>query len=185
MTCIVGIETKDGVIIGGDSAGTGGYSQSIRVDEKVWEAGEFIFGFTSSFRMGQLLRYRLNPPRRPDKDATQAERDEWMTTEFIDAVRKLLKDGGYAKVENGVERGGTFLVGWRGTLYCVQRDFQVARTADGYDAVGSGGENAVGALFASDSLESKARVKLALEAATHFNAAVAPPFKIIEKKWGV
>lgn len=178
MTCIVGVETEKGVLIGGDSAGTGGWSQTIRADEKVWRAGEFVYGFTSSFRMGQLLRYNLNLPRRPEKSIGQDARDKWMTTEFIDAVRTTLKSGGYAKVENGVEEGGEFLVGWRGSLYRICSDFQVGRSARGEVAVGSGGEIARGALFASKG-EPRVRVKLALEAASLFNAAVAPPFKIL------
>lgn len=178
MTCIVGVETDKGVIIGADSAGTSGYAQAIRADEKVWRSGEFVYGFTSSFRMGQLLRYKLSLPRLPNPGVSQGERDRWMTTEFIDAVRKTLKDGGYAKVENGVEEGGCFLVGWRGTLYHVASDFQVGRPACREDAVGSGGDLAMGALFAAKG-EPRSRVKRALEAASLYNAAVAPPFKVI------
>lgn len=178
MTCIVGVETDKGVLIGADSAGTGGWSQTIRADEKVWKSGEFVYGFTSSFRMGQLLRYKLSLPRLPNPGVSQGERDRWMTTEFIDAVRKTLKDGGFAKVENGVEEGGVFLVGWRGSLYTVFSDFQVGRSVRGEHAVGSGGELARGALFVAKG-EPRSRVKKALEAASLYSAAVAPPFKIL------
>ena len=64
MTCIVGLEHKGKVYIGGDSAGVAGYSLSVRADQKVFINGNFIFGFTSSFRMGQILRFGFNPPRR-------------------------------------------------------------------------------------------------------------------------
>lgn len=178
MTCIVGLETLDGVIIGGDSAGVAGYSLTIRADEKVWKQDEFVFGFTSSFRMGQLLRYNLSIPRVPTKDTKPAELVRWMTTEFIDAVRKTLKAGGYAKVESGVERGGCFLVGWRGALYVIDSDFQVGRATHGYAAVGCGGDIAVGALFAARG-EPRGRVKTALEAAAEFSAGVAGPFHIV------
>jgi 20S proteasome alpha/beta subunit len=56
MTCIVGIIDKETIYLGGDSAGTAGYGQSIRKDKKVFiKDNKFIIGFTSSFRMGQLL----------------------------------------------------------------------------------------------------------------------------------
>jgi hypothetical protein len=180
MTCIVGVETDKGVLIAGDSAGVGGYSLTIRADEKVWRSGEFVYGFTSSFRMGQLLRYKLTLPRRPANDATQRERDRWMTTEFIDAVRSTLKDGGYAKVENSVESGGVFLVGWRGSLYTVHSDFQVGRPLHGEAAVGCGDDLALGALFVASG-NPRQRLRKALEAAATYSAGVAPPFKIVSE----
>lgn len=179
MTCVVGIEDGERVIIGADSAGVAGYAITIRADEKVWRSGEFVFGFTSSFRMGQLLRYNLTPPRRPPESASQRDRDRWMTTEFIDAVRTTLKDGGFAKIDNGVERGGIFLVGWRGTLYRVESDFQVGRAAVGEDAVGCGDELALGALFATRGQAARGRVRKALEAAATYSTGVAPPFRTV------
>ena len=107
MTCIVGLVHEGVVYIGGDSAGVGGMSLTVRADEKVFQNGEFLMGFTTSFRMGQLLRYSLKPPRRhPDDDIHQ-----YMVVDFINAVRECLKSGGYASKKNDVESGGTFLVG--------------------------------------------------------------------------
>ncbi len=62
MTCIVGV-VKDGVVyIGGDSAGVSGLRLIKRKDSKVFKRKGFIIGYTSSFRMGQLLRFKLDPP---------------------------------------------------------------------------------------------------------------------------
>lgn len=63
MTCIVGLVDQGNVWIGGDSAGVGGYDLMLRADQKVFRNGDFLMGFTSSFRMGQLLRYKLSPPK--------------------------------------------------------------------------------------------------------------------------
>jgi ATP-dependent protease HslVU (ClpYQ) peptidase subunit len=179
MTCIVGVEHSGGVTIGGDSAGVAGYSLTVRADQKVWRAGEFVFGFTSSFRMGQLLRYNLEAPRPPAASASQADRDRWMTTEWIDAVRKVLKNGGFAEVENNVERGGLFLVGWRGSLYVIGGDFQVGRPWRGEAAVGCGDHLALGALYCARG-KPRTRVRRALEAAVLHSAGVAPPFRIVD-----
>jgi hypothetical protein len=59
VTCIVGFTDGNEVSIGGDSAGVGGWDLTVRADEKVFVLGEFVFGCTTSFRMGQLLRYKL------------------------------------------------------------------------------------------------------------------------------
>ena len=72
MTCIVGLVHEGVVYIGGDSAGVAGLSLTVRADEKVFQNGEFLMGFTTSFRMGQLLRYSLKPPcSYPDDDINQ------------------------------------------------------------------------------------------------------------------
>ena len=42
MTCIVGLVEKGNVYIGGDSAGVGGYSLTVRADRKVFRNGDFV-----------------------------------------------------------------------------------------------------------------------------------------------
>ncbi len=176
MTCIVGIAEDGQVIIGGDSAGVGGYDLQIRADGKVFRTRNYVMGFTSSFRMGQLLRYG-DLPEAPST-AENWDLDRFMSTTFIDAVRKVLAAGGWLRTENGVERGGTFLVGVRGALYNVEGDFQVGRTMNGYGAVGCGQDLALGSLHttAAGNLSPHQRVELALLAAEHHSAGVCGPF---------
>jgi hypothetical protein len=141
LTCIAGLVGKDGcVYIGGDSAGVAGWSITPRSDLKVFRRGEWVFGFTSSFRMGQLIRYALTLPKVPDRDL-----DRFMCTTFVDALRQTMKNGGLAKIEHGVETGGTFLVGIRGRLFQVGDDFQVGESRLGFEAVGCGQDEARGA----------------------------------------
>jgi ATP-dependent protease HslVU (ClpYQ) peptidase subunit len=181
MTCIAGIEYDGKVWIGGDSAGSDGYYLTIRADEKVWTNNDFAFGFTSSFRMGQLLRYKLKlPPERHEVDSDPVAELEFMSTVFIDEVRETLKDGGFAKLENGVERGGSFLVGWRGRLYMVHEDFQVGRALQGFYTIGSGGAHAEGALYALRGVgQPEERLRVALEAAEALVGSVQGPFKVV------
>lgn len=176
MTCIVGL-VKDGkVYIGGDSAGVAGLDLEIRADEKVFRNGEFIMGFTSSFRMGQLLRYKFKPPyHMPNKSD-----DEYMVSDFVEAVRECLKAGGYAANHNGEENGGTFLVGYRGNLYVIEDDYQVGKPIAPYSAVGCGSQIAKGSLFSSEHLSAKERVLEALNAAENFSAGVRRPFHVVE-----
>ena len=172
MTCIVGMTEKGKVYLGGDSAGVGGYSLTVRADRKVFRNGDFVMGFTTSFRMGQLLAHALKPPKRfPDSDVYA-----FMVTDFINAVRDCLKSGGYAEKHNDAEQGGTFLVGYEGRLFTVYGDYQVAEHVDGFAAVGCGHEIALGAMFASKSLKPTERVRVALEAAERFSAGVRGPF---------
>jgi ATP-dependent protease HslVU (ClpYQ) peptidase subunit len=172
MTAIVGLVHRRTVYIGGDSAGASGWSLTVRADSKVFHNGGYLFGFTTSFRMGQLIRYALKPP----KPAGELER--FMATKFIDALRDCLKDGGWARKEAEREEGGTFLVGIKGRLFTVHEDYQVAEAADGYAAVGCGDEIALGALFATAGtrMPPERRVETALRAAERFSAGVRGPF---------
>lgn len=180
MTCIVGlVENGYGrILMGGDSAGVSGYDLNVRADQKVFVNGEFLFGFTTSFRMGQLLRYKFAPP-------PFFENEDLMTyasTRFVDAIRQTMKDGGFNKIDNGRDEGGTFLVGFRGRLFCVHDDYQVGEAVEGFQAVSCGDQIAHGALFATKgtAMTAKERITTALEAAHRFSAGVRPPFLILE-----
>lgn len=177
MTCIVAVEHNGVIYMGGDSAGVGGLSLTVRDDKKVFKNGEMVFGFTSSFRMGQLLEFKLDLPYHKPKISDY----KYMVTEFIDAVRSCLKDGGYARNTSGEESGGTFLVGYRGTVYRIDGDFQVGMPTDPYSAVGCGDDLALGSLYSTRARETDPmqRVMEALEAAERFSAGVRRPFNIV------
>lgn len=172
MTCIVGFVEGNTVWMGGDSAGVGGLDLTVRADAKVFRNGPMLFGFTSSFRMGQLLRYALEIP---DHDP-RMDVDKYMVTTFVDAVRECLKSHGWAEKEKEQERGGHFLVGYKGRLFQVESDYQVGIALDGYDATGCGEQIARGALFATSHLSGRERIEMALRAAERCSAGVRAPF---------
>lgn len=174
MTAIVGLVDNGTVYMGGDSAGVAHYSMTVRKDEKVFINGSYLFGFTTSFRMGQLLQYSFEPPAPTD------DLDKFMRTTFVDAIRDCLKTGGYASKNNEAESGGEFLVGVSGRLFSVSSDYQVGEASIGFDAVGIGESPALGALFAlrQSEMSPKQRVRVALEAAERFNAGVRAPFRL-------
>ena len=172
MTCIVGFVEGNTVWMGSDSAGVSGLTLTVRADRKVFRNGPMLFGFTSSFRMGQLLRYALKVPHRePDIDV-----ELYMATTFVDAVRECLKSHGFATKENEHESGGTFLVGYQGRLFCIESDYQVALALDGYDSCGCGSDFARGAMFATSELHGSDRIEIALRAAERGSAGVRGPF---------
>jgi len=181
MTCIVGYidRANDTVHLGGDSAGVAGLSITIRKDPKVFKNGPFIMGFTTSFRMGQLL---MSSKFKPPKQKKSQNDYEFMVTDFIDEVRRCFKDGGYIqKFDDGDEKGGTFLVGYKGELYEIDSDFQVGIPADEYSSVGCGEDLAKGAMFTLSQLEidgitPEEILGTALNAASHFSGGVEPPY---------
>jgi len=178
MTCVVALRHEGVIYMGCDSAGVGGYKRANRLDPKIYRVSGMLIGFTTSFRMGQLLGYSLTLPKHHADDPVE----NWMATEFINAVRTCLKTGGWAEKEKDQERGGTFLVAYRGHIFCVMSDFQVGENAEPYNAVGCGEDLALGSLFTSHGVvvAPRMRVRRALEAAGAFSAGVYPPFRIEE-----
>lgn len=175
MTCVVGLVDNGRVWVGGDSVGVAGYDAVPRSDPKVFRNGPLLIGFTTSFRMGQLLRFALKvPPHHPPEKGDF----EWLCTDLIDAVRATLKAGGFAEKQHEVEWGGSFLLGYRGGLYEVGRDYQVGIPADGFAAVGCGDQVALGAMFATQGQAPEDRVRTALLATQRFSTGVREPFLV-------
>lgn len=174
MTCIAGVVEGGEVFIGADSAGVDSGSLSIftMTNSKLFRLGEeMLIGYTSSFRMAQLIKYHLEPPIFDDSDL-----ERQLVTKFIPPLRQCLSEGGFTRKIDGVESGGEFLIGLRGRLFFVDIDFMVGETTHGYGAVGCGMYLALGSLASTKGLPPHGRIIRALEAATLHSAGVRPPF---------
>ncbi len=186
MTAIVGYLDKDGVYIGGDSAAISqdDLSFNLRKDTKVFKKDNFIIGFSTSFRMGQLLMYKLRIPAHPKGMDTH----QYMATLFIDAIKKCFDDNGYTEMTTG--DGGCIMVGYNGCLFTILPDYQVSQARENYAALGCGELIAVGAMHVITSTglfekEPEKRIELALNATVAHSMGVKPPFtieKILNKK---
>lgn len=180
MTAIAGLVHDGRVLIGADSGGVGGWTLNTRKDAKVFGNGAYVMGFTSSFRMGQILRWSFKPPAPPAKGSLE----RFMCTTWVNAARHTLSEGGWAKKDAERELGGCLLVGVRGHLFRVDEDWQVGEHADGYAAVGSGEQTALGAFAATEhlGLDPEKRVLSVLEAAERHNIGVRGPFHLLWEK---
>ena len=178
MTCIVAVKDLDSgeVWMGGDSAGVEGLHIAVRKDPKVFINGEFLMGYTTSFRMGQILRYMKLPARLPP----MADDYEYMVTCVIPEIRTSLKEGGYTQIKDNREEGGCFLIGYRSHIYEIESDFQVGERIEEYESVGCGRPYALGSLRMTTDKFPKERIKAALETAQHFNGGVRAPFNILK-----
>jgi len=180
MTVIVGIVDKGKVTIGADSAGISNLDRMIMKDPKVFRRGPIIGGYTTSFRMGQLLAHRLDVPALPKR---KADLLPWMVGPFLDAVRSCLSIGSWITHDKGRAEGGQFLIGVRGRLFAVEADLTVAEPACGYHAVGCGMFYAIGSLFTTRGMtwSPETRLRHAMAAAAAHSAGVAEPFRILKE----
>jgi ATP-dependent protease HslVU (ClpYQ) peptidase subunit len=174
MTCVVGIAERGAVYLGGDSIAVGGYTMDTRATPKVFRHGPFVIGCAGSLRASDVLRYRFAPNAPPKK----FDLHRYMATDFVDAVREVLKAHGVMVVENGAEATPTeFIVGLRGRLFTLDDDLQVGESTHGFAAVGCGRDLALGALYAMPTGDPRARLTTALRAAQAFSAGVRAPFR--------
>ena len=175
MTCVVGIEHEAGVTIGTDSAAVDGDDISTSCP-KVFRRGDYLIGYSESFRVGQVLAYRA-------KFAGQRCDDplEHLVTVFVDELRRAVHQAGATSTDTPDELAGPLLVAFRRRLYTIDTDYAVHPTLDGYAAVGSGAAYALGALHATDGLpHPRGRVEAALAAAATHCTSVRPPFTILD-----
>jgi len=197
MTCIVGIVASNGVVLASDSLGSGGGRKQEYATAKLitLEAAEQVtdleykkiqigLGYTSSFRMGDILKHLFTPPLvKKDVDI-----ENYMVSEFVPAIISCFDDHHYTMTEKGKKEGGNFLVAIKGRLFEVQEDFSVLETTMGFAAIGSGEAVAVGALYAlgieydgdttTSALVDKAGI--AIQAASEFVTTVGGEIFILE-----
>lgn len=174
MTCIIGLEYEGRVYIGGDSMSSSGNDRLETRLRKVFRAGPFLIGYTTSFRMGQILQYHLSVRQQQD-----GETDErYMVVAFVEAARECLKDKGFTTINSNNEQAGSFLVGYKSSLYEVCSDFQVNQWVSGIATLGAGTEYALGAMVALDTLKPEERIKRALEITCQLCPTVCGPFVV-------
>jgi ATP-dependent protease HslVU (ClpYQ) peptidase subunit len=174
VTCIVGVKTKGGVLLGGDSLGSDGSSGMSYQAPKVFRlTRQVAAGMCGSFRMGQLLQHHVV--------AGDVGGDElkWAITNFVPAIRDVFSEHGYAHIKDNEETGGTFLLAVRDRLFKVQDDYSVLESRKPYDSCGSGEDFALGAMHAlwkNDLRQPRKYLTAALDAASEFAVGVAAPY---------
>ena len=110
-----------------------------------------------------------------------------MIEKFVPAIREILKDGGYTKVDSNKECGGEFLVGVHGRLFKIQGDFQVSENVYGFNACGCGEYAAMASMMTQeditsdiDPLDPERRIIGALSVAVRIHDGVRQPFNILK-----
>jgi hypothetical protein len=177
MTCVIGLLKDKKIYMGADNVcSTKEYLQK-RADPKVFIKDTMIFGCTSSYRMINLLQYQFEIPHFDTKTTS----DVYMYTIFIEDVRKLFKNKGFTEINNNVETGGTFIVGFQNNLYEIQNDFQISKHTDSFCCIGTGMYFAYGAMKAlqCSNLTAEEQIIKSLEISEYYDPFVRRPFTIL------
>ncbi len=180
MTCIVGFIEPDRnrVWIGGDSAGSTESFITDRADEKVFHNGGYFFGFSGSFRRGQVLRYAFNPPV-PTPSDVKSGMMKFLCTTFVEEWRSALVR---ACCSSSEDHHGTIIGAYQSFLFRVDTDFQIAISREGIAGCGTGMCEAMAVLHATAAdaaLPPFDRMTLALSTSAYYNPTVRGPFTIL------
>ncbi|QDJ96383.1 hypothetical protein Xoosp13_197 [Xanthomonas phage Xoo-sp13] len=135
MTCIIAYVDKNGVgHMAGDSAGTAVsyHHRSDNVHPKIFKNGDMIIGYTSSFRMGQLLEHVFVPPSKSEGLTDY----QYMIKQVVPEIRKTFVSGNFMKEDS--KDGGSYLIIYNKKLYSIQEDFAVFERPSNFDSCGSG-----------------------------------------------
>ena len=179
MTTIIGIKKDNSVWIGADSIASNGHDKFTVANPKVFKKDNMLIGYTTSFRIGQLLQYSVNTPT----DDYGVSAHEYMVTRYIPEVIKCFEENKCLSTDdNNVSVGGDFLVGYRGELFTVQSDFSVNQWLSNFAVVGHGTEYALGAMQILNKIDylPDDKINMALEAVSNVSVFTVRPFHVMQ-----
>jgi ATP-dependent protease HslVU (ClpYQ) peptidase subunit len=178
MTCIVGLETKDGAIIGADAfIGGTAYADS-KAGAKVFCRNGWHIGVAGSTRFANLLEHVFEWPVAPTSDDAGA-----VVRVAVDIAKLAAGDDLCFSTSSGQRSlESELMLVVAGRIYTSGSNLGMYRSRRGYAAIGSGDQYALGALHATKDMPPRARVLAALRAAATHTPTVAGPFRILTIK---
>lgn len=158
MTTIIGVEYANRCVILGDSRIVGDskiYSHPDMV--KVVTNGNYLVGVAGDVRALQVVLHTWKPPVLLAKDKNNIF--QFMVNKVAPSLKQLLADAGLLDSKSpDKDFEINIIVGLNGQLFEIDSDFAVSRNSDGYYAIGTGGDYALGALYAGVTPEQAAEV---------------------------
>lgn len=209
MTCIVALIEGNKTYMAADSTAfnTHRWVKQTRKDKKLFYGNtmsgqKFMIGYTTSYRMGQLLACEFVPSgyinnSGPDNEISEDDLFKYMVTTFVKELKALFKANGFGTIKEGENaEGGTFIVAINKKIYEIGSDFQVADPEKAYLACGCGSDYAYASLFTSEvcndfanlqpnkdyviSLNATERLDTAIKAAMEFSSYVGGEIHFLE-----
>ena len=197
MTCIIAHTNGTSSFIAGDKLGSNGFTKAVQTEPKVFEK-EFIkinddagltrtkeimaLGYTTSFRMGQLLNYNLTLPEQVEGETFS----QYLVLKVIPIIRQMFKDEWGARDASQDVGGGQFIILHNHTIYEVQEDFSVLQPKTQITAVGSGTYHAIASMSAYIEVQEETNVQLHERVKSIFKivsdnvTSVSPEFDILK-----
>lgn len=128
---------------GSNPVTTLGYGMS-----KIAQNGPYLLGAAGDVRAINILHHVFTPPT-PPSNLKGKKLDAFITAKFIPALRECFEKQGYGSSEPGkapAEQNSLIILSIHSTIYVIDGDYSWASDAQGFYAIGSGSNYALGAL---------------------------------------
>jgi hypothetical protein len=164
--------------MGGDSALVTDSGDRTIGGPKVFHRDGLLFGSSGEGRIAQMLQYVFDLPA----VGRGQDAEQYLVRDLGVQLHAFLKDEAQDLLPDLDDEDELWqlLIGVGGRLFRVCSHLSVSESANGYEAIGSGGALAMGSLASTDGQAPRQRVELALRAAERHSGFVAPPFTILE-----
>ena len=177
MTTIIGIETKQGVLLAADSLTSDirlGKRYKHEAQPKISEVGQYLIAGSGNSFVCDLIQNSWKPIHPNAKEKKNLFK--FLISKVAPTMRKLVEDAGYEAPENPDGPDYTFLIAINGELFEMWDDFSPLKTEHGFYGIGSGSSFALGALKAGANWER------ALEISCEMSFYSEPPFLVRTQK---
>lgn len=158
MTTIIGVEYANRCVVLGDSRVVGDskiYSHPDMV--KVVTNGNFIIGAAGDVRALQVILHTWKPPVAVAKDKDNLF--QFMISKVVPSLKQLLTDYNLLDIKSTDKDFELYvLIAYNGNIFEIDSEFAVSRSESGYYGIGTGGDYALGALYAGATPEQAAAI---------------------------
>jgi len=196
VTTIVAVQGPSWAVVGFDSRVVEESGRSYvlgRGSAKVMKNGPYLLGAAGDVRAINILAYAFNPPK--PEGLIGVRLDKFMTSKFVPALRECFESAGYAPrdMKEQAQIGSTVLAIVNGQIYEIGEDYAWVRDTTGIYSFGSGGDFALGAMYArkGDDItvvsvdEATKLVRESLHIAAKLDTGSGPPFHVMSQSKGM
>ena len=124
---------------------------------KVVTNGNFIIGAAGDVRALQVILHTWKPPVAVAKDKENIF--QFMISKVVPSLKQQLNDYGLLDTKSSDKEFELYvLIAFNGNIFEIDSDFAVSRSDSGYYGIGTGGDYALGALYAGATPEQAASI---------------------------
>jgi hypothetical protein len=142
MTCIIACKHEGKIHMIGDIMGSDGFvKDKFNLLSKVFKCGDFLIGYTSSFRMGQILQYNWSAP----EQGSGTDDDTYIFRDVVRSFKTCFDNNFYGQKDSTEFQAGEFLVGWKGRLFKMQNNLSLLELNE-FGSAGCGEYHAIASM---------------------------------------